>query len=189
MQVLFDLIPLLAFFVAYKFGGIFVATGVVVVAVVAQAVVQWLTLRKVSPMLLTSAILVLIFGGLTLIFKDATFIKLKPTILYWLFSAAFVVTQFVGEKPLIELVLNEGISVERPIWRRANALYAVFFFAMGAANLYVAYYFSESTWVYFKFALFGALAVFTFAVAFWLFSKMPPEALNEPTQESSENSK
>ena len=182
MQLLFDLIPLLAFFIAYKFGGIFIATGVVIVAVVVQAIVQWITQRKVSPMLLTSAILVLIFGGLTLIFKDATFIKLKPTILYWLFAIAFAASPFVSEKPLLELVLNEGIAVERAIWRRANTLYAIFFLAMGAANLYTAYNFPEQTWVYFKFALFGALAVFTFAVAFWLVSKMPPEASTESSE-------
>jgi intracellular septation protein len=176
MQLLFDLIPLLAFFVAYKFGGIFVATAVVIAAVVVQTFIQWITRRKVSPMLLTSATLVLIFGGLTLIFKDALFIKVKPTILYWLFAGAFAASQVVSRKPLLQLVLNEGgINVEHAVWTRANLLFAAFFFAMGAANLYVAFNYTEQAWVYFKFALFGALAVFTFGVTFWLVSKMPPE--------------
>jgi intracellular septation protein len=179
MQLLFDLVPLVAFFVAYKFGGIYIATGVLIVAVVIQAIVQWLKHRKVSPMMLTSAVLVLIFGGLTLVLKDANFIKWKPTILYWLFSIAFLASRFVSEKPLIEYVFSEGISVERAIWNRANTWYALFFASLGAANLFVAFRYSEETWVYFKFVLFGVLAVFTFAVAFWLFSKMPPEQLAE----------
>jgi intracellular septation protein len=185
MQLLFDLVPLVAFFVAYKFGGIYVATGVLIVAVVIQAVVQWIRQRKVSPMMLASAVLVLIFGGLTLLLKDANFIKWKPTILYWLFALAFLLSRVIGDKPLAERVFSEGVSADRATWNLANNWYAVFFVALGAANLYVAFTYSEQTWVYFKFALFGALAVFTFGIAFWLFSKMPPETQAEAVADNS----
>jgi intracellular septation protein len=77
---------------------------------------------------------------------------------------------------MIERLLGENIAVERAVWNRVNTLFAFFFLLMGAVNLFVAYSYAEATWVYFKFALFGALAVFTFGVAFWLTSKMPPDA-------------
>ena len=80
MQLLFDLLPVIAFFIAYKVAGIYVATGVLIVGVLAQTLYSWIRHKKVSPMLLTSAVLVLIFGGLTLLIHDATFIKWKPTI-------------------------------------------------------------------------------------------------------------
>lgn len=175
MQLLFDLIPLVAFFAAYKFGGIYLATSVLIVAVSIQALVQWIRHRQVSPMMLTSAVLVLIFGGLTLFLHDADFIKWKPTILYWLFAVAFIASPWVSAKPLLEHVLGEHIQVTRPIWLRANWSFALFFGVLGIANWFVAFKYSETTWVYFKFVLFGALAVFTFAVTLWLFSKMPPD--------------
>jgi intracellular septation protein len=175
MQLLFDLLPLIAFFAAYKFGGIYVATGVLIVAVVIQAAVQWIRTRKVSPMMLASAALVLVFGGLTLVLKDPNFIKWKPTILYWAFAAAFVGSRFIGRKTLVERVFSEALSVEPDYWRLANTLYALFFAVIGFANLYVAFNYSEETWVYFKFVLFGLLAVFTFGIGYWLFSKMTPE--------------
>jgi intracellular septation protein len=175
MQMLFEFLPLLAFFVAYKFGGIYVATGVLVAAVVIQASIEWIRRKRVSPMLLTSAGLAVVFGGLTIYLHDPEFIKLKPTLLYWLFSAVFIGSQFIGQKTIPERVLGEALAVPRPLWIRANLLFALFFFALGAVNLYVAKQFSEEHWVYFKFVMFGALAVFTFAIAFWLASKAPNE--------------
>jgi hypothetical protein len=80
MQFLFDLLPVIAFFVAYKLADIYVATGVLIVGVLIQTLASWIRFRKVSPMLLTSALLVLVFGGLTLLIHDAVFIKWKPTI-------------------------------------------------------------------------------------------------------------
>ena len=175
MQLLFEFLPILAFVIAYKLGGMYVATAVLIVAVIAQASIEWIRRRKVSPMLLISAALVLVFGGITLILKDKTFIQWKPTILYWLFAIVLFASRFIGEKPMIERLLGENIAVDRAVWNRANSLFACFFLAMGAVNLFVAYSYDEATWVYFKFALFGALAVFTFGVAFWLTSKMPPD--------------
>ena len=80
MQLLFDLLPVVFFFIAYKMAGIYVATAVLIVGVLVQTAISWFRHKKVSPMLLTSAILVLVFGGLTLLIHDATFIKWKPTI-------------------------------------------------------------------------------------------------------------
>ena len=95
MQFVVDLLPVIAFFIAYKLAGIYVATAVLIVGVLVQTAVSWIRHRKVSPMLLTSAVLVLVFGGLTLLVHDATFIKWKPTIVNWLFAAAFLASQFM----------------------------------------------------------------------------------------------
>jgi intracellular septation protein len=188
MQLLFDLFPLIAFFLAYKFGGIYVATGVIIAAVVIQAAIQWIQKRKISPMMLTSALLVLVFGGLTIGLKDPNFIKWKPTILYWLFAVTLIGSRFFGEKPLIAHVFGGELKVERAVWNVANNLFALFFAVLGALNLFVAYRYSEETWVTFKFALFGLLAVFSFGMAYWLFSKMPPEQKAEVPDTSNNSS-
>src|SRR5690348_11561421 len=107
MQVLFELIPLIAFFVAYKFGAIFVATGVVMVAGVAQAIIRWIMQRQLGPMLLTPGVVLLNRRGLTLTVQHAAYIELEPRMLYWLFSPAFAASHFLREEALLELVLTE----------------------------------------------------------------------------------
>lgn len=183
MQLLIEFLPIVAFFVAYKLGGMYVATGVLIAAVIVQSAVEWIRRRKVNPMMLASAGLVLVFGGLTLALHDPTFVKWKPTILYVLFAVAFVGSRFIGEKTLIERLLGENIKLDRSNWNALNTVWAVFFLAMGAANLYVAYNYDENTWVNFKlFGLLGLMLVFTLAQGIWLASKMPPEDEAKPEQ-------
>ncbi len=157
MQILFEFVPIFAFFIAYKFGGIFVATATLIAAVIVQTTVQWVQHRKISPMMMISAILVLVFGGITLLLKDKTFIQWKPTVLYWLFAVAFIASRFIGEKPIIERLLGENIALERSLWTTLNTAWAIFFVFLGCVNLYVAYHYDEATWVNFK--LFGVLGV------------------------------
>ena len=104
MQLLFDFLPVIAFFVAYKLADIYVATLVIIVATVVQVAVHWLRTRRVNPMHLVSAGLVLVFGGLTLAIRDAAFIMWKPTIVNWLFAAAFFASQWrwFGGQPLVQ---------------------------------------------------------------------------------------
>jgi intracellular septation protein len=176
MQLLFDFFPLIAFFVAYKFAGIFVATGVIIAAVIVQTAIQWFRHRKVSTMSLVSAALVLVFGGLTLWIHDEAFIKWKVTVVYWLFAAGFLVSQFVGERPMIQRMLDGNITLERPLWLRLNMIWAVFFLALGALNIYVMHSFSTDTWAKFKvFGVIGLTLVFTVLQGIWLATKLPPE--------------
>src|SRR5262245_22170046 len=102
MQLLLDFLPVFAFFVAYRLADIYVATAVLIVAVLIQTAVSWLRHRKVSPMLLTTAVLVLVFGGLTLILHNATFIKWKPTIVYLLLAAAFAASHFMRGPTIVQ---------------------------------------------------------------------------------------
>jgi intracellular septation protein len=169
MQLLFDFLPVIAFFVTYKLADIYVATAVLIVAVLIQTAVSWIRFRKVSPMLLTSAVLVLIFGGLTLLIHDSTFIKWKPTIVNGLFAAAFAGSHFVRGPTLVQRLLGESIQLDAASWRRLSMMWIGFFLLSGAANLYVAYNFPEAVWVDFKlFGLLGMTVVFVLLQGVWL---------------------
>ncbi len=179
MQLLFDFFPVIAFFIAYKLADIYVATAVIIVAVIVQTAVQWLRHRKVSSMALISGVLVIIFGGLTLLIHDKAFIQWKVTIVNWLFAAAFLASMVIGERTLIERLLGESVELDRPLWRRLNVAWALFFIVLGGVNLYVAFNFSENVWVNFKlFGVLGLTLVFALAQGVWLASKLPAEKSN-----------
>lgn len=185
MQLLFDFFPLITFFIAFKLADIFVATAVLIAAVLIQVCVQWVRHRKVSSMMLISAALVLIFGGLTLWIHDEAFIKWKVTVVNWLFAAGFLISQFVGEQPIIQRMLGANVTLERPLWIRLNSFWAAFFFILGALNLYVMFSFSTDVWARFKvFGVIGLTLVFALAQGFWLASKMPESSPGAPDQSS-----
>ena len=176
MQLLFDFFPLIAFFIAYKFADIFVATGVIIVAVVIQTAIQWVRHRKISTMSLVSAALVLIFGGLTLWIHDEAFIKWKVTVVYWLFAAGFLISQFIGDRPVIQRMLEGNVSLERPLWLKLNTMWALFFLVLGAINVYVMFNFSTDTWAKFKvFGVLGLTLAFTVLQGIWLANKLPAD--------------
>ncbi len=180
MQLLVDLLPVIAFFVAYKLADIYVATGVLIVGVLLQTLVSWLRHRKVSGMLLTSAVLVLIFGGLTLLIHDATFIKWKPSIVNWLFAVAFLVSQYTSGPSIIQRMLGENVTLDDANWKRLNLMWVGFFLVAGALNLMVAYRFDEATWVNFKlFGLMGLTLVFALAQGVWIARKSEASAPSE----------
>src|SRR5262249_36767669 len=127
--------------------------------------VSWLLLRrkKVDGMLWVSFVIVTVFGGATMIFRDPTFIQWKPTILYWALSIVILVSPYLLGKSLIQTMLEQKISVPPRIWGRLNAAWVVFFVLMGAVNLVVLYNLSCSAWVNFKFYGLTAL-LFAFAI-------------------------
>jgi len=169
MQFLVDLLPVIAFFVAYKLAGIYVATGVLIVGVLLQTLVSWIRHRKVSGMLLTSAVLVLIFGGLTLLIHDATFIKWKPSIVNWLFAAAFLVTQYTSGPSILQRMLSENVTLDDAGWKRLNFMWVGFFLFAGVLNIFVAYRYDEATWVNFKlFGLMGLTLIFALLQGVWI---------------------
>jgi len=162
MKLLFDFLPIVLFFIAYKLADIYVATGALIVATLAQAGWGWLRQRRIEKLPLITAGLVLVFGGATLILHDPVFVKWKPTVVNWLFAAAFVVSRFIGEKTLLERMMGSQLELPAPVWVKLTFAWAIFFLLMGAANLFVAYTFDENTWVNFKlfnFKLFGMLGL------------------------------
>jgi len=184
MQALVAFAPLVAFFVTYSFRGLYAATAVLMAAMLALLAFDWLRERRVPPMHALSAVLVLIFGSATLLLHNRLFIQWKPTILFWLLSAAFVASFWIGERTLAQRFLAPALEgrgqVSARVWRRMNGASAAFYALLGALNLAVAYGASERAWVYFK--MFGlALLTFAFVAAqlLWLSSRagaLPPGA-------------
>ena len=180
MKFLFDLFPILLFFVAYKMYDIYVATAVAIGAAFVQTGLFWLKHRKFEKMHVITLGILIVFGGLTLILRDPVFIKWKPTVVNWLFGASFLGSQFIGERPLVERMMGHAITVPGPVWRRLNGVWVLFFLAMGLINIYVAYNYSEETWVNFKlFGMMGLTLVFVFAQAFYLGRYMETDEENE----------
>ena len=182
MKLLFDLFPVILFFATFKYYGsnpegaaalvgsllgsavldvkqapILLATIVVIVATMVQ--IAWVHFRhgKVDKMLWVSLVLVTVFGGMTLIFQDETFIKWKPTILYWAFAGSMAFAALVLRKNPIKAMLGEQMTLPDPVWGKVNLSWIAFFLFMGVLNLIVAFNFSTDVWVNFK--LFGGMGL------------------------------
>lgn len=169
MKFLFDLFPVVLFFVAFKVWGIYTATAVAIAASFAQIGWVWLRHRKVEPMLWASLAIIVVFGGATLLLRDETFIKWKPTVLYWLFAAVLAGGELFFRRNLMKSMLAHQVQLPASAWRRLNWSWAGFFAFMGAANLYVAYSFSTDKWVDFKlFGGIGLMLLFVLAQALFL---------------------
>ena len=169
MKLLFDLFPVILFFIAFKFAGIYVATSVAIAATVVQ--IAWTKWRhgKIDVMLWVGFAIITVFGGATLLLHDETFIKWKPTVLYWLFSAILLFSNLFFNKNLMRTLLQEKIALPLHIWHRLNLSWSLFFAVLGFINLYVAFNYSTDDWVNFK--LFGfttLMVVFILGQSAWL---------------------
>jgi len=181
-KLLFDLFPIIVFFIAYKLGdsnaeatrafmaslglpqpvggiekpGIYFATLIAIVASIVQIV--WVKLRghKVETMMWVSLGIIVVFGGATLWLHDESFIKWKPTVLYWIFSGIIFGAAAFGRN-IIKSLMTAQMELPDPAWSRLNASWGGFFAFMGVANLIVAFNFSTDAWVNFK--LFGSLGL------------------------------
>jgi intracellular septation protein len=198
MKLLFDLFPVILFFVAYKLGNSFpheagqfastwlawliasgkvseaqapilLATAVAIIASLAQ--VGWLLVRgkRVEPMLWVSVAVIIVFGGATIWLNDETFIKWKPSILYVLFAGALVGGRLIWRRNFVRTLLGQQIELPEPIWERLLWVWSGFFALLAVANLFVAYNFSTDTWVNFKlFGLMGLTLAFVIGIGLWL---------------------
>ena len=180
MKLLFDLFPIILFFVAYKLGDVYWATGVAIVATVAQ--IAWLKLRsrKVEPMQWASLGIIVVFGGMTLLFHDETFIKWKPTVLYGLFALGLMFTRRITGKQPLKAMMGGQLELPEPIWSRLTVAWVVFFVAMALINIFVAYNYSLDTWVNFK--MFGSLGLtfaFVLVQGVWLSRHIKEPLANE----------
>ncbi|HLP69919.1 MAG TPA: septation protein A, partial [Rhizobium sp.] len=198
MKLLLDFLPLILFFVAFKgaegspeaaaafatqhFGflvqggvvgpqeaPVLLATVVVMVATLAQAAILKLRGRKIDLMLWISLALVVVLGGATIWFHNETFIKWKPTGLYWAMALVLWIAQAAFGKNLIQTMLSAELQLPDAVWLKLNRAWVLFFAAMGVANLYVAYHFSTSAWANFKvFGVTGLIVLFTLAQGLYL---------------------
>jgi intracellular septation protein len=181
-KFLFDLFPLILFFAAYKFAGIYVATGVAMAAALLQ--ILWIKLRghPVETMHWVNLSIIVVFGGATLWLQNEAFIKWKPTALYWLFGGVLLGSKWLTGRNLMQKLLGEKIAMPDIAWTRLNMAWALFFIAAGGLNLFVAFsgWFTEEQWVNFKvFGLMALLIVFVIGQSVWL-----GKHLEQPTEDS-----
>ena len=205
MKLLFDFLPIFLFFGTFKFaeknadaaaafatehfgflvsggvvgpkeGPVLLATLVVIAATLAQIAFLLLMRRKVDLMLWVSLVLVGVLGGATVWFHNDTFIKWKPSGLYWAMGLALLVSQLVFRKNLLQALIGAQLVLPPTVWQRLNAAWIAFFALMGALNLYVAYHYSTDTWVNFKlFGGMGLMLVFTLAQGLYLSRHLEPD--------------
>jgi len=190
MQALFDFLPVVAFAVTYWVTkDMKVAIQVIMIAIAIQVALTWIIKREVSKMLLVSAALIFVLGGISLFLDNPIFFKWKPTGLYWLFAAALLGSHFIGDRPLVKRMLlsisAEDLSMPDKAWTKLNIAWTLFFVFAGAANIYVAYNFPEAIWVNFK--LFGLLALtlfFMIGQALWMHKQMTMADANKTAKQT-----
>lgn len=162
MKFLIDTVPLLLFFIFFKLYDIYIATAVAIISMALGVLITWLRVRKVEPMQWMTLAALSILGGATLVFHDETFIKYKPSVVYWIMAVIFAISQSIN-KPLIQKALQSSITLPSAAWKRLNASWVCFFVIMGGVNLWIAQKFDTATWVNFK--VFGGLGLtFVFVI-------------------------
>ncbi len=189
MQALLEAATLVVFIVAYYLRGLYVATAALMVAMVVLLGIDLARQRRIPAMHGLSAALVFVFGAATLLLHNRLYIQWKPTVFYWLASATFLGSFWVGERTLAERLLGRALGadmhVPAALWRRLNGMWVAFAAALGAANLAVAYYASERAWVYFK--VFGVTLLtmlFVTLQMIWLMRRNSPAADGSGTSAS-----
>ncbi len=190
MQALIDFLPVVAFVVTYWVTKDFnTAILVIMIAMGLQVIVTYALTRQVQKMLLISASLVIVLGGISLLLQNELIFKWKPTVLNWAFALVCVGSQFIGKKPVVQRIMdsvaNGEIQLSDPHWRTLNMMWALFFFVSGTANIYVAYSYEEAVWVNFKlFGLLGLTLVFMVLQAIWISRNAEPVDETDPASGS-----
>ncbi len=176
MKFLFDFFPVILFFVAFKVADIYWATAVAIAATVVQIGYVIARGRRVTGMQWASLVIIGVFGGATLLLRDETFIKWKPTVLYWLAGVVFL-GALAFRQNLVKAVMREGgLELPEPVWTKLAVAWGVFFIFKGTLNLWVAHAFSTETWVNFKlFGGMGLMLAFVLAQALWISKYLPEE--------------
>jgi len=180
MKLLLDFLPVIIFFTVYKFSGdIILATAVLIPATLLQMAYTWFRTHRIEKMQLVTLGLVIVLGGATVLFDNKAFIQWKPTVVNWLFAAAFLISQFIGNKPIVQRLMESSIELPTRVWSRLNIGWVAFFIIMGIANLAVVYTLSEEAWVNFKlFGMLGCTLVFIIGQGFYISRHMPEQSEN-----------
>lgn len=180
LNVIYEILLIIVFFVVFKFYDIYVATIAIMVGAVLQLVVTRVYKRKFDKKQLIVLAVLAVFGGMTLYFHDPIFIKWKPTIIFWIAGSVFLLSQFIGVKTLTQRMLTPALEnksvIPDVVWKRLNLAWVIFFLSLGAVNLFVAYFFSTDSWVNFKlYGVLSALLLFGLAQSFFLTKYISPE--------------
>lgn len=176
MKFLFDLFPIILFFIAFKLYNIYVATAVAIVATLGQIIYSKVRHGKVEKMLLISGVLITVFGSATLLLKDPAFIMWKPTVLYWLFAGVLLISERFFNKNFIRNMMEQQVSLPETVWKKINLAWAGLFIMLGCLNLYVAFNYSQDFWVNFKlFGITGIMFVFIILQTFFIAKYLPKD--------------
>ena len=160
-KFLFDLFPIILFFIAFKIYDIFIATAVAIIATLLQIIYVYLKDKKVEKVLLFNGVMITFLGGLTILLQDKMFIMWKPSVLYWCFALILLFSNLFLKKNLVQMALSKQVELKNKFWNIINWYTSIFFVLLGFINLYVAYNFSEDTWVNFKlFGITGLLFIY-----------------------------
>ena len=171
VKLLIELGPLLAFFAAWSFAGLFWATGVLMAVTVVSAIASKILLGHVSLSVTMTAVLVLFFGALTFWFDDTDFIKMKPTIVYLLFAGVLAVGLYL-RRPLIKLILGEAFNLTDEGWRKLTVRWIGFFVAVAILNELIWRTCSDPRWVDIKHVVWSTCSEATW-VNFKVFGVLP----------------
>ena len=188
MNMLFEFFPLLLFLGTLLMKDIYAAVVVLMVTMPIGLAIKSLRTGTVDRMYLWSTVFALVFGGLTLYFRNPYFTYWKPTAFYWVVAIAFLASTWIGEKPLAQRFfgLVEGLNLEKisaQQWNRLNLIWVAFFVLAGLLNIYVAYNFSEKTWGTFKvFGLMAITFVFMLAQTLWIANIIGDDEEQENTE-------
>ncbi len=162
---LFDLLPVLLFFIVFKYQGIYAATWVGIISTFLQTTIYRLIQKSWDKMQVVTLIIFIIFGGMTLYFRNPIFVKWKPTLIFWIFALILMGSHFIGEKPMMQRILEGALSnpkngkkqkvhtsVVLPlgVGKKLNLAWTLFFLVLGTINIYIAYQFNDNVWVNFK---------------------------------------
>lgn len=180
MRMTLDFILIIAFFLAYQFFGIYVATGTIMAGSAIQVFFHRWHAKEWDSFSVRLAIIVWVLGTATLIFHNSIFIKWKPSILYWGLSTAFLSTQYLSKEPTLKKLLGSKIILPDPIWLQLNLAWGLFFLGLGLLNVYVIYHFTTTQWVYFKaVGCVGLSLIFILAQGIYIARHISDESVNE----------
>lgn len=170
MKLLYDLMPIVVFFGAYLWGGIYAATLATIGAYGLQCLFQWIRQRTVDRPLLIIFVSVVLLGGLTLILHNPIFIKLKPSIVYCIFAGIVLGMSLIKNKSAMQSMLGTHVTLPEKDWRKLDGYCTAFFMVQAILNLVVVYMFSTHTWVYYKlFGTLGMTLLFALGIAVFLY--------------------
>ena len=188
MKFIFDYVPIIAFFIAFKLYGIYVATAVAMIASALQVALYWLKFKRFEKLHVITLALIIFLGSSTLIFHDEIFIKWKPSVIYWLFSIILFGSHWIGKKPLVYKMLSDKIDLPDNAWNTLNMSWAAFFFGLGWLNLYVVYHYSTNAWVNFKlFGTLGLILVFVILQALYMAQFLKVEKPHKKTTDDNKD--
>jgi len=192
MRQLLDFLPLIVFFIVYRYFDVFTATQALIVTTALTLAFLWYQFRKAGKTGLKAFlkaekvpvftfIMLLLFGSLTIYFHQFSFLIWKVTIIYGLFAIVLLVSQFIFKKPLIQSLLGKEITLPQHIWSQLNLFWTAFFVVCAIANLYIGFTMPEATWITFKTFIFpGIMLVATVFTVIYIYRFLPKEGKSEP---------